>query len=152
VEIAQLGAAYDVFLRVAERSPQGTAENEWGASTILAHITINNRLIAGHVARVLDKEPRPYDNIPAQSEHLLRAVVASNRGWGSLVGAARRSCEEVLALAELISDDMGGIQQHVLVLDGDHALVDGDVAVADMLGVQAHIHLPAHTEQLQGLV
>ncbi len=151
MDTTPLRTAFDAFLEAAVSEPR-RAPGGWDAGSIVAHVTINNRLIAAHIARVLAKEPRPYDNIPAQSELLLRAVIASNIDRLSLLEAARRSCEEVLAMAELVEDDSGAIEQHVLVLDGDHTSVDGDVSVADVLSIQARIHLPAHAEQLRRLV
>jgi hypothetical protein len=37
-------------------------------------------------------------------------------------------------------------------LEGDHALLDDDVSVAQVVKVQTQVHLPSHTEQLLSLV
>ncbi len=158
MDTSELEAAYRSVVDLAARSgPSGPAapgdgnEPGWRPDDVLAHLIVNDRLLATAVRSVLEGAARPYDNLDAIEVAELRAAAEKHGGTAGLIGELEASSRELLDLAGRLDDEQGACQVPVRILDGDVLRVDQPLPVASLLTIQARRHLPMHQEQLAAL-
>jgi len=129
----------------------GGGEEVWEAHEVLAHLVLNDRLLARAVRSVLDGAAQPYDNAEAIDPAQLREL-SERLGTAGLVGALEASSRELLELAGRLDQAQGDTRLPVMIVDGGEVFLDRPVPVAQLLGIQARAHLPMHERQLGELL
>ena len=156
MDTGELEAAYRAVLDLAAApgSQRESAEDghDWSAPEVLAHLVLNDRLLARAVRSVLDGAAQPYDNAEAVDPARLRELGEQAGGTTGLVGALEASSRELLELAGRLDQAQGDTQLPVMIVDGGEVFVDRPVPVAELLGIQARAHLPMHQRQLGELL
>ena len=158
MDTSELEAAYRSVLDLAGRGagasgagPSGDGE-AWGPDDVLAHLVLNDRLLARAVRSVLDGTAQPYDNLDAIDVGELRALT---RGLGDTAGLIRgleASSRELVELAGRLDEPQAATPVPVRILDGAELVVDNPLPVRSLLNIQARRHLPMHHAQLSELL
>jgi hypothetical protein len=136
----------------AAESPPAGDERAWRPEDVLAHLVVNDRLLARAVRSVLEGAARPYDNADAVELAELRALGAELGGPAGLVGALETSSQELLDLAGRLDEAQAATPVAIRILDGDELRLDQPLPVAALLAIQARRHLPMHEAQLGELL
>ena len=161
MDTTELEAAYrsvlDLAARAASAGPgpgsPGAGDGEvWRADDVLAHLVLNDRLLARAVRSVLDGAAQPYDNLDAIELAALRALTRDLGDTAGLIGGLEASSRELVELAGRLDEAQGATPVPVRILDGDQLVVDGPLPVASLLNIQARRHLPIHEAQLRELL
>ncbi len=160
MDTTELEAAYRAVLDLAAAHGPGAGpaaaaagDNQaWRAQDVLAHLVLNDWLLARAVRSVLDGAAQPYDNAEAIDPARLRELGEQAGGTTGLVGALEASSRELLELAGRLDQAQGDTQLPVMIVDGGEVFVDRPVPVAELLGIQARAHLPMHQRQLGELL
>jgi hypothetical protein len=118
---------------------------------VVAHVAMNDRLIAAHLRRAMAGRPSAYDNRTVYRASELQPIVDADPDVRSLVDDARRSSSDVLELAAEMSEGVAALAFQTNIMDGDIVQVDGPVPLAGLLGAQVRVHLPLHTAQIEAL-
>lgn len=116
---------------------------------VVAHVAMNDRLIAAHLRRAMAGEATAYDNRSVYRASELQPILDADPDVRSQIDLARRSSSDVLDLAERMDEDVAALTFQTNILDGDLVLVDGPVPLAGLLGAQVRVHLPLHTAQIE---
>jgi hypothetical protein len=158
----ELAAAYRSVLDLAARGPgpsgagSGTAgpgdDETWGPDDVLAHLVLNDRLLARAVRSVLEGTAQPYDNLDAIDVAELRALTRDLGDTAGLIGGLEASSRELMDLAGRLDEPQGATKVPVRILDGDQLVVDNPLPVQSLLNIQARRHLPMHEAQLSELL
>jgi len=161
MDTSELEAAYrsvlDLAARAAGAGPgpgsAGAGDGEaWRPDDVLAHLVLNDRLLARAVRSVLDGTAQPYDNLDAIELGELRALTRDLGDTAGLIGGLEASSREVVELAGRLDEARAATAVPVRILDGDQLRVDGPLPVASLLNIQARRHLPMHEAQLGELL
>ena len=160
MDTSELEAAYRPVLELAARAAgpgQGPASPDddakaWGPDDVLAHLIVNNRLLARAVRSVLEGTAEPYDNLDAIELAELRALAGDLGDTAALVGELEGSSRELVRLAGRLDEAQAAIPVPVRILDGDQLIVDNPLPVSRLLAIQARRHLPMHQAQLSELL
>jgi hypothetical protein len=157
MDTSELEAAYrsvlDLAARAAGDGPAGAGDGEaWGPDDVLAHLVLNDRLLARAVRSVLDGDAQPYDNLDAIELAELRALTQDLGDTAGLIDGLEASSQELVDLAGRLDEAQAATPVLVRILDGDQLRVDGPLPVAGLLNIQARRHLPMHEDQLRELV
>jgi hypothetical protein len=161
METSELEAAYRSVLDLAARaatggpgpgSPGAGDGEAWGPDDVLAHLVLNDRLLARAVRSVLDGTAQPYDNLDAIELAQLRVLTRDLGDTAGLIGGLEASSRELMALAGRLDEAQAATSVPVRILDGDRLFVDKPLPVGSLLDIQARRHLPMHTEQLRELL
>ena len=152
IDVDALEAGYGRLLDAARtgRFAAPHTREEWSAERVLAHVAVNDRLMAATVAEVLNGRAVAYDNRPATRTQYLDAVAHEAGSWAALIDELARGARVVLALAAELGG-LAGTVIHARIQDGDEVALDDDIPVARLFRAQVGFHLPAHTGQLQSL-
>ena len=118
---------------------------------VVAHVAMNDRLIAAHLRRAMAGEPTAYDDRTVYRASELQPIVDADPDVRSLVDDARRSSSDVLELAAQMSEGVAALAFQTNIMDGDVVQVDGPVPLAGLLRAQLRVHLPLHTAQIEAL-
>ena len=124
----------------------------WRPDDVLAHLILNDRLLARAVRSVLDGAAQPYDNLDAIELAALRALTRDLGDTAGLIGGLEASSRELVELAGRLDKAQSATPVPVRILDGDQLRVDGPLPVASLLNIQARRHLPMHQAQLSELL
>jgi hypothetical protein len=153
MDTGDLRAAYDRFLATAASSADCEAADAagWTVAMVVAHVAMNDRLIAAHLRRAMAGRPSAYDNRTVYRASELQPIVDADPDVRSLVDDARRSSSDVLELAAQMSEGVAALAFQTNIMDGDIVQVDGPVPLAGLLGAQVRVHLPLHTAQIEAL-
>ena len=161
MDTTELEAAYRAVLDlagpVADRGSDepgrsaGGGEEAWEADEVLAHLVLNDRLLARAVRSVLDGAAQPYDNAEAIDPARLREL-SERLATAELIRALEASSRELVELAGRLDQPQGDTQLPVMIVDGGEVFLDRPVPVAQLLGIQARAHLPMHERQLGKLL
>jgi len=157
MDTSELEAAYRSVLELAERvagpaSPPAVADDQaWRPDDVLAHLILNDRLLARAVRSVLEGGAQSYDNVDAVELAELRALGERLGGTARLIGELEASSRELLDLAGRLDEAQAAAPLPVRILDGDELRVDRPLPVASLLAIQARLHLPVHEDQLSEL-
>jgi hypothetical protein len=168
MDTSELEAAYRSVLALAAEAPAAPAEGPpagsaspagsaagdpaWEPGDVLAHLVVNDRLLARAVRSVLEGSARPYDNADAVELAELRALGRDLGGTAGLLGELKRSSRELLDLAGRLDEGQAATPVPVRILDGDVLRIDHPLPVASLLTIQARRHLPMHQAQLAELL
>jgi hypothetical protein len=152
IDVDALAAGYGRLLDGARSSRFSAPRDggEWTAERVLAHVAVNDRLLAATVAEVLHGRAAAYDNRPATRTEYLDAVAHEAGSWAGLVDELARGARVLVALAAELGD-LAGTVIHARIEDGGEVALDADVTVARLFRAQVGFHLPAHTDQLIAL-
>jgi hypothetical protein len=159
MDTSELEAAYRPILDLAASGP-GPApdppadgdDGAWRAQDVLAHLVLNDRLLARAVRSVLKGTAQPYDNADAIELAELRDLGERLGGTAGLVEALEASSRELLELAGRLDQAQGDTPLPARIVDGDLTRVDRPMPVAGLLALQARAHLPMHRRQLGELL
>ena len=154
MDTSELEAAYRSVLDLAARGTgaSGPGDGEaWGPDDVLAHLILNDRLLARAVRSVLEGGAQSYDNVDAVELAELRALGERLGGTAGLIGELEASSRELLDLAGRLDEAQAAAPLPVRILDGDELRVDRPLPVASLLAIQARLHLPMHEDQLSEL-
>ena len=124
----------------------------WRPDDVLAHLILNDRLLARAVRSVLEGTVQPYDNLDAIELAELQALTRDLGDTAGLIGGLEASSRELVELAGRLDEIQGATPVPVRILDGDQLRVDGPLPVASLLNIQARRHLPMHQAQLGDLL
>jgi hypothetical protein len=171
MDTSELEAAYRAVLDLAARgsgdSSPGAASGEagpgggeagpadgeaWGPDDVLAHLVLNDRLLARAVGSVLDGAAQPYDNLDAIEVAELRSLTRDLGDTAGLIGGLESSSRELMDLAGRLDEAQAATPVPVRILDGDQLVVDNPLPVRSLLNIQARRHLPIHQAQLSELL
>ena len=157
MDTSELEAAYRSVLDLARAARPGQAPptgdgQAWRPDDVLAHLIVNDRLLARAVRSVLAGAAQPYDNLDAIELAELRAVAEDLGGTAGLIGELETSSRELLDLAGRLDEEQGARPVPVRILDGEELRVDQPLPVASLLTIQARRHLPLHEAQLGALL
>jgi hypothetical protein len=155
MDTSELEAAYRSVLDLAARGTgaSGAGGGEaWGPDDVLAHLILNDRLLARAVRSVLDGTAQPYDNLDAIDVAELRTLTRDLGDTAGLIGGLEASSRERVDLAGRLDEAQGATPVPVRILDGDELRVDRPLPVASLLNIQSRRHLPMHEAQLSELL
>jgi hypothetical protein len=168
MDTSELEAAYrsvlDLAARGAEAGPGspgaeagpgvagGGGGGAWRPDDVLAHLILNDRLLARAVRSVLEGTVQPYDNLDAIELAELQALTRDVGDTAGLIGGLKASSRELVELAGRLDQAQAATPVPVRILDGDQLRVDGPLPVASLLNIQARRHLPMHEAQLSDLL
>jgi hypothetical protein len=131
----------------------GAGDGEaWGPGDVLAHLVLNDRLLAQAVRSVLDGAAKAYDNLDAIDVAELRALTEDLGDTAALIGGLVASSRELMDLAGRLDEAQAATPVPVRILDGDQLMVDNPLPVRSLLNIQARRHLPMHEAQLNELL
>jgi hypothetical protein len=145
------GSRPDLPAGGTERAADGSGQ-AWRAQDVLAHLVLNDRLLARAVRSVLEGAAQPYDNAAAVDLADLRGLGERVGGTAGLIGALEASSRELLELAGRLDQAQGDTPLPARIVDGGEVFLDRPVPVAELLGIQARAHLPMHWRQLSELL
>jgi len=153
MDTRDLQVAYERFLGTASSSACCDAADAagWTVAMVVAHVAMNDRLIAAHLRRAIAGEPTAYDNRSVYRASELQPVLDADPDVHAQIDAARRSSSDVLRLAERMDEDVAALAFQTNIMEGDIVQVDGPVPLAGLLGAQVRVHLPLHTAQIEAL-
>jgi hypothetical protein len=153
VDTSALDDAYARFYEIAESGPfsQPADAAKWTADFIVAHIVLNDQLLAATLTEVLEGRTPRHDNQPAIRSRHLEAVVRATADWPDLIRVARQHSAVVRSLAAQVGPDLASSVLAVFIRSGDQVRFDGDMPLAALLEGQAKRHLPGHGSQLTAL-
>ena len=169
MDTSELEAAYRSVLDLAARGagasgagpagPPGAGDGPgagggeaWGPDDVLAHLILNDRLLARAVRSVLDGTAQPYDNLDAIDVAELRALTRDLGDTAGLIRGLEASSRELVELAGRLDEAQAAIPVPVRILDGDQLVVDNPLPVRSLLNLQSRRHLPMHQAQLSELL
>jgi hypothetical protein len=121
------GRLLDAARGAGFRAPR--APDEWPAERVLAHVAVNDRLLAATVVEVLHGRTPAYDNRAATRPEYLDALVREAGSWAGLVEEVGRAARVLLALAARLADGAGTVV-HARIQDAREVALDADVPVA----------------------
>jgi hypothetical protein len=153
VDTSALRDAYDTFLYEAGAATFGPDPGDgWGAQRVVAHMAVNDELLAATTRQLLDGDPNPaYDNAPAQDPANLDAFAKSVGGIPGLIDAVRGGSEALIQLIEILDEQVADTVVPVRIKDGDEYAIDGPTPWSRIIRAQHAFHLPSHTDQLRAL-
>jgi hypothetical protein len=156
MDTSELEAAYRSILDLAARAAgdgSGAGDGEaWRPDDVLAHLVLNDRLLARAVRSVLDGTAQPYDNLDAIDVTELRSLTTDLGDTAGLIGGLESSSRELMDLAGRLDEGQAATPVPVRILDGDRLVVDNPLPVRSLLNIQARRHLPMHEAQLSELL
>jgi uncharacterized protein YciI len=122
---------------------------DWSAELVVAHVAMNNDLIAETAERVRAGEEVDYDNAVAIDESELARYADRCRDMAGLAGEVDRTARR-LADAHRSLGDRAGAALRVRIRDGGD-IHDGVLPVGAFIEGNAGRHLDAHHQQLKDL-
>ena len=147
-----LRRAYTEFLEAARAGRFVPPDHgAWSAEMVLAHVIIGDRLIAEAAGRVMAGVPTSFDNLASQSEPYLQSVVEAAGGWDGLVAAVQRTADELIALANRLTDAQAATPIAARITSDNAVLFDATVPLSTLVRVPAAMHLRQHAQQLAAL-
>jgi hypothetical protein len=155
MDTTALTAAYDALLDAAttvagagEAPPPG----EWNADEILAHVALVTAATIATAAAVAAGAHTTYDNRLAQDTWTINRVISLAGGTAGLQERIRSQGEALCTLAgPTLSETELDTSVPALLLSHNTALVNGPVALRDIITGLAEVELPGHTRQLLAL-
>lgn len=108
-------------------------------------------MIAEAAARVMAGGAPHFDNTASQVEPYLQAVIQAAGSRARLVEAVKQGGDELIALAECLTDDQAALHIPARIVSGGEVVVDESVSVGSLVLGPAMVHLRLHSEQLAAL-
>ncbi|MEU8610363.1 hypothetical protein AB0C29_20480 [Actinoplanes sp. NPDC048791] len=153
MDTTALAAAYDALLDAATTVADGAPPpDEWTADEIVAHVALVTAATIATAAAVAAGAHTTYDNRLAQDTWTINRVIALADGPTGLRERIRSQGEALCTLAgPTLSETELDTSVPALLLSHDTALVNGPVALRDIITGLAEVELPGHTRQLLAL-
>jgi hypothetical protein len=149
MDTQHLRRAYADFLEAVRTRQFARSESDgWSPEMVLAHVVVGDRLIAEAAGRVVAGLPASFDNGAALSEPYLHAVIEAAEGWDGLVQSVESGAEELLGLANRMTDEQAATPIASKIVSGDTVVLDHTMPVASLLRSPADVHLRMHRQQL----
>lgn len=146
---AEMADVYEEVLALASGPERVPRAGEWDRAQVLAHLAINDELLADVTEAILAGRPTRYDNKPAiDSQHLRSFAVEAADDLPERVRAAGR---RLARSAEQLSAEQRETLVPARIVDGDEVVLDRAVPWGSLLDTGATRHLPLHAEQLRAL-
>jgi hypothetical protein len=147
-----LRGAYDAFFAAALAGGFGPAPaGEWSAEQVVAHIAVNDDLLAVVLRQVLADRAATFDNARSNDVQRLDTWIAG-RDLPTLVAEARTHAAQVCDLLDRTNEDQRATLVHCRLVDGGQVALDEPRPIgALLLMVQPQMHLPGHVAQLEAL-
>lgn len=156
--LAALRDASAAFFAVADDARSGSSvappEGEWTAAQVVAHVAVNDGLLAAVCRALIHQQELPLlDNATSNDLAVLDRLVDACAGdLGRLVEVGRHRAEQLALLLARLDGEQRQAPVHARLVDGGEVMVDEprpwwSLAVT----VSTRFHLPAHTEQLRSL-
>jgi hypothetical protein len=123
-----------------------------GTDDVLAHLVLNDRLLARAVRSVLDGTAQPYDNLDAIELAQLRVLTRDLGDTAGLISGLEASSRELMALAGRLDEAQAATRLPVRIVDNGEVFIDRPIPVSGLLATQARAHLPMHRRQLSELL
>jgi hypothetical protein len=140
MDTTELRKAYESVAAEAEAGGFGPPPpGEWDAGRIVAHLALNDDLLASVTEAVLAGRAVRFDNR------------ASLHPEPATVDVLRRSGARLCDLVDRLTGEQAATVVPVLIQDGEEIAVDQPMPWGVLLGIQASFHLPAHGKQLAAL-
>ena len=92
-----------------------------------------------------------YDNRMSLDRWNLDRLTSTAAGRAGLVARVRHHGEVLCRVAEHLEEHELAVMVPMLILSNDEVMLDQPIALADLIGGLAEVHLPKHTEQLRNL-
>lgn len=152
MDTAGLREAYAALVTEANRGGFGEPDDGgWSASRVVAHVSVNDGLLAAVTERLLAGQDASLDNGPATDPAALDELVARCGDLPGVAAAVRASGDHLCGLLEQLDDASAATLVPTRIADGGQVVVDQPMPWAVLMQVQEHRHLVAHTEQLRAL-
>jgi hypothetical protein len=146
-----LRAAYAALVAEAELGGFGVPDDGWWAERVLAHVAVNDGLLAEVTEGLLAGERPSYDNALAHDEHGLDRFAEPLGSRDALVGVVRASGQRLCDLLDRLDDEQAATPVQTRIADGGEMVVDEPVPWGRLMSAQERRHLVAHTDQLRAL-
>jgi hypothetical protein len=147
-----LRRAYTELDGVARDSSFGAPPHgEWDAEHMLAHIASADASVASAALAIAAGLRPVYDNRINIDESNLRRIIRQAGGLPGLTDLVRRNGALLCSIAAQLSGEQLDVQLPVLIVSGDHVLVDEPRPLRSLIEGIGRVHLPAHAQQLRDL-
>lgn len=147
-----LRAAYERFRAEAAAGGFGEpTDGGWTAAQVVAHVVLNDALLAETTRCLLDGRPAALDNHDASAAEDLDRFADQVGGWDGLLEEAAVSADRLCGLLDRLSPQQAATPVPTHIADGGTVVVDEPVPWGAMMSVQERRHLPMHTDQLLAL-
>jgi uncharacterized protein YndB with AHSA1/START domain len=146
--------AYRTFFTEAEAGGFGPApEGEWGAERVVAHLAVNDGLMAAACRSLIHRQPPRLENGVSNDVAVLDRLVDACAGdLGRLVTVGRQRAEQLALLLARLDGEQRETPVPTRLVDHGTVVVDEPRPWWSLaVGVSTRYHLPAHTEQLRAL-
>jgi len=148
MDTTTLRAAYAELISQARQGGFGKPpQGEWSADQIIAHVAVNDELLAKATRQVLDGQGQPYYNHDAIDTERLDVLIAANP---DVVRWLEQTSRELCDLADRLAED-DTTRVHTNIVDGVITRIDRPLPWPAVLRTQAEMHLPRHLAQLRSL-
>lgn len=151
VDRANLTEAYLELARLLHDERFEAPAQGWGAELIAAHVVTNNDLIAEVAERLAAGEQISYDNAAAIDPVALQSFAEQVGGLEGLAERVERSAARLEQARDALSDAQLGTELHVLITDDGETVLDGPLALGQLIEGNAAFHLDNHLRQLESL-
>lgn len=152
-----LHGAYRTLLEAAASASGGDASpeppaGEWNADQILAHVSLITAATIAAVATIAAGANSTYDNRVAQDGWTIEHTIALAGGNAGLRERISRQADALCALADTaLSNSELDTPLPCRLLSNGAVMVDGPVALRDIITGLAAQELPGHAQQLLAL-
>ena len=123
----------------------------WGPELVAAHVVANNDLIAEVAERLAAGEQVSYDNGAAIDPVALQSFAEHVGGLEGLAERVERSAARLERARDALSEAQLGTELHVLITDDGQTVLDGPLALGQLIEGNAGFHLDNHLGQLESL-
>jgi hypothetical protein len=152
VEIDALRDAYAAFRAEAEAGGFASPGGEgWTAEQVVAHIVVNDGLLADTTEALLVGHTPSYDNAAAADGEALAQFAADKGGMAGLLTALTASSERLCTAVSRLTDEQAATPVPTLILDSGEPAIDEPLPWGLLMTLQAQRHIPAHADQLRKL-
>lgn len=147
-----LETAYKQLLEVARGGAFAAPADRaaWPAEQLLAHVVVEDRLLAHATGELLAGNQPRHSNRPAFSPALLDEVARACEDLPGLVAEVRRGGLVLVRLARQL-DDAAATAVPTCLVDGDEVRIDTPMPWSGVLNTHAEVDLPQRTAELEAL-
>lgn len=125
-------------------------EGEWSAEHLIAHLAVNDELLAQTTQSVLDGDPHPYYNHDAIDTARLDEIVAAHGSLAALHDWLGQTSARLIDLtSRLPENDQTLVYTHLL--DGGKVRLDQSLPWVEVMKIHGNSHLINHLNQLRAL-
>ncbi len=149
--VGPMRAAYEAVAVAAAGGDFGPAPaGEWDARQVAGHVITNAGLMCAVLDDVMTGRPArlhgPDDHTPAAVDR------CAGQDFAAIAALIRSAGAELIARTAALGPAQLGTTVAAYIEHHGAVVVDGPMSLADLLGAQVGIHLPAHAGQLSDLV